>query len=119
MSQARHRVQVRRIYDPPEPDDGQRVLVDRLWPRGVSKADAHLNEWLKAVTPSAELRRWYHSSHASFDEFARRYEAELTTPEAAQALNHLRDLATSSPLTLLTAARDPDHSHTAVLLRHL
>lgn len=116
---AKPQVQVRRIYDPREPSDGHRVLVDRLWPRGVSKADAHIDDWLKDVTPSSELRRWFHGPEGTYDEFCRRYEAELTEPDAAQALHRLQDLAKQGPLTLLTAAKHPDRSHTSVLLRHL
>lgn len=120
MSQPRrHRVQVRRIYDPPESDDGRRVLVDRLWPRGVSKANAHLDEWLKDVSPSTDLRHWFHSHREEYEEFARRYEAELAAPDAARALAHLSELAGQGPLTLLTAAKEPDHSHTSVLVRQL
>ncbi|MFP3989743.1 DUF488 family protein [Streptomyces sp. E11-3] len=112
-------VRVRRIYDAPAPDDGTRVLVDRLWPRGMAKADAHVDVWPKALTPSTELRRWYHGPEGTYDEFRRRYEAELTAPAAAQALDQLRELAATGPLTLLTAAKDPAHSHTAVLLDQL
>ena len=114
-------VRVRRVYDEPAGDDGARVLVDRLWPRGLTKARADLAEWCKEVAPSAELRRWYGHKPAKFDEFARRYRAELAQPERAAALRHLHDLAGSRPLTLLTATRDPDISEAAVLadlLRH-
>ncbi|MFF0744893.1 DUF488 domain-containing protein [Streptomyces sp. NPDC004111] len=108
-------VRLRRVYDAPEPQDGYRVLVDRLWPRGESKEKARLDEWLKDVTPSTELRRWFHGPEGSFEEFRHRYEAELRQPAAARALEHLRDLAGRGPLTLLTAAKDPEHAHTAVL----
>lgn len=119
MTRARHGVRVRRIYEAPEPDDGTRVLVDRLWPRGLSKADARIDVWLKDVTPSTELRRWYHGPDGSYDEFCRRYEAELAGPAAAKALEELRSLAREGTLTLLTSAKDPQHSHTSVLLRQL
>ncbi|MER5377327.1 DUF488 family protein [Streptomyces sp. NPDC002553] len=112
-------VRVRRVYDPPEPDDGVRVLVDRLWPRGVSKDAARVDEWPKGMTPSTELRRWYHAGEGSYEEFARRYEAELATPEAAELLSHVRELAGAGPVTLLTAAKEPDRSHAAVLVRLL
>ncbi|MEU8526012.1 MULTISPECIES: DUF488 domain-containing protein [Streptomyces] len=112
-------VRVRRIYDPPEPDDGLRVLVDRLWPRGLKKIDAHIDEWPKALTPSTELRRWYHGSEGAYEEFCRRYEDELAVPEAAAALDRLRDRAAEGPVTLLTAAKDPSRSHTSVLERAL
>ena len=108
-------VRVRRIYDPPEPDDGVRVLVDRLWPRGVSKEDAHVDEWPKAMTPSTELRRWYHAGEGSYDEFRSRYEDELAQPEAAEQLDHLRKLARRGRVTLLTASKSPGTSQAAVL----
>ncbi|KRD09423.1 MULTISPECIES: DUF488 domain-containing protein [unclassified Streptomyces] len=113
------KVRVRRVYDPPEPQDGVRVLVDRLWPRGVSKEAARVDEWPKGLTPSTELRRWYHAGEGSHEEFARRYEAELTAPEASELLDHVRELATKGPVTLLTSAKSPEQSHTAVLVRLL
>jgi uncharacterized protein YeaO (DUF488 family) len=106
---------VRRIYDAPTPEDGTRVLVDRLWPRGVSKARAQLDEWCKQIAPSSELRTWYHHDPDLFDEFTRRYADELRDPEPAAALAHLRELATQQTLTLLTATKDPDISEAAVL----
>ncbi|MER8043630.1 DUF488 family protein [Streptomyces sp. NPDC094032] len=112
-------VRVRRIYDPPEPDDGLRVLVDRLWPRGLAKAAAHIDEWPKALTPSTELRRWYHGTEGEYEEFRRRYRLELTEPAAAEALTALRARTTEGPVTLLTAAKDPTVSHTAVLTEAL
>ncbi|MET8694292.1 DUF488 domain-containing protein [Streptomyces bauhiniae] len=107
-------VRVRRVYEPPEPDDGLRVLVDRLWPRGISKEEARLDEWPKALTPSDDLRRWYHHG-GPYDEFRHRYEEELTAPEAAGALGTLRELVSRGPVTLLTAGRDPEHSQASVL----
>ncbi|MET0473599.1 MAG: DUF488 family protein [Mycobacterium sp.] len=112
-----NRVQVRRIYDPPMPDDGVRVLVDRLWPRGVSKARAQLDDWCKQIAPSTELRTWYHHDAELFDEFSRRYTDELRDPEPAAALAHLKELAAKRPLTLLTATKNPDLSEAAVLAR--
>ncbi|MEV0909770.1 DUF488 domain-containing protein [Streptomyces hokutonensis] len=112
-------VRVRRVYDSPEPEDGVRVLVDRLWPRGLSKDAARVDEWPKALTPSTELRRWYHAGEGSYDEFAGRYEAELAEPEAAQLLHTLRNLVRMGPVTLLTAVKSPQESHAAVLARLL
>jgi uncharacterized protein YeaO (DUF488 family) len=112
-------VRVRRVYEPPEPDDGVRVLVDRLWPRGLSKDAAQVDEWPKALTPSTELRRWYHAGEGSYEEFGRRYEAELTAPEAVELLDHVRELAGKGTVTLLTAAKEPGESHAAVLARLL
>ncbi|MFD3589983.1 DUF488 domain-containing protein [Streptomyces sp. NPDC058683] len=111
-------VRVRRIYEPPEPEDGVRVLVDRLWPRGLSKADAHVDEWPKGLTPSNELRRWFHDG-GSYEEFTRRYEAELDAPEAAGLLDGLRESASKGRVTLLTASKSPDESHATVLARLL
>lgn len=112
-------VRVRRVYDPPDPDDGVRVLVDRLWPRGVSKDAARVDEWPKGLTPSTELRRWYHAGEGSFAEFSERYEAELAAPEEAELLDHVRELAGAGDVTLLTASKSPGESHAAVLLRLL
>ena len=108
-------VQVRRAYEQPQPSDGTRVLVDRLWPRGLSKASAALDEWCKNVAPSDELRKWYGHDPDRFTEFGRRYERELTEPQRAEALGHLRELAQHPPLTLLTATRQPEISEAAVL----
>ncbi|MEU3397812.1 DUF488 domain-containing protein [Streptomyces filamentosus] len=112
-------VRVRRVYDPPSPDDGIRVLVDRLWPRGLAKADAHIDEWPKDLTPSTELRRWFHGPDGAYEEFRRRYETELAAPAAATALDRLRTLAAHHTLTLLTATKDPATSHTTVLRERL
>jgi uncharacterized protein YeaO (DUF488 family) len=112
-------VRVRRVYDPPDPADGYRVLVDRLWPRGLSKSAAAVDEWVKAVAPSDELRRWYGHEAGKFAAFRERYGAELQAPERAGALAHLRHLAGSGPLTLLTATRDVEHSQAAVLAARL
>jgi uncharacterized protein YeaO (DUF488 family) len=109
-------VRVRRAYDDPESSDGARVLVDRIWPRGLSKERAALDEWCKDVAPSTELRKWYSHDPDRFAEFGRRYQTELADPERAAALAHLRDLAAADrPLTLLTATRQPDISEAAVL----
>ncbi len=108
---------MRRIYDAPQSDDGTRVLVDRIWPRGMSKDRARLDEWCKDVAPSTELRKWYGHDPALFEEFARRYHDELTEPPRSDALAHLRDLAKRRTLTLLTATKNPDLSEAAVLVR--
>jgi uncharacterized protein YeaO (DUF488 family) len=108
-------VRVRRIYDAVTPEDGTRVLVDRLWPRGVSKSRAQLDEWAKQIAPSTELRQWYHHDPELFYEFTRRYTEELRDPEPAAALAHLKELAAQQTLTLLTASKDPEISEAAVL----
>lgn len=109
------KVRVRRVYDEPERGDGTRVLVDRIWPRGLTKARAALDEWCKDVAPSAELRKWYSHDPDRFQEFGRRYRAELKDPQRAEALAHLRGLAKGRQLTLLTATREPEISQAAVL----
>jgi uncharacterized protein YeaO (DUF488 family) len=108
-------IRVRRVYDRPAPDDGKRVLVDRVWPRGLRKEMAHLDEWAKDVAPSTELRVWYGHDPARFPEFRRRYAAELADPEPSAALDRLRELAAAGPVTLLTATRDTDISQATVL----
>jgi len=112
-------VQVRRIYEAPDPGDGRRVLVDRVWPRGLSKDHAHFDEWCKQVAPSTGLRTWYGHDPERYQEFARRYRAELDEPERATAVAHLRELAASGPLTLLTATKRSDISQAAVLAEML
>ncbi|OKK19694.1 hypothetical protein AMK16_16680 [Streptomyces sp. CB00455] len=108
-------VRVRRAYEPPQPGaDGVRVLVDRLWPRGLAKAAAAVDEWPKALTPSTELRKWFHRG-GSAGEFRERYLAELAGAGAAVELARLRALAEAGPVTLLTAVRDPRSSHAAIL----
>jgi uncharacterized protein YeaO (DUF488 family) len=114
MTQRRN-VKARRIYDPALPEDGTRVLVDRIWPRGVSKARAQLDEWCKDIAPSTELRKWYSHDPALFEEFARRYRDELSESTRAAAFEHLRDLAQKRTLTLLTATKNADLSEAAVL----
>lgn len=113
------RVSVRRVYDEPEPGDGFRVLVDRVWPRGLAKDKAALDEWCKDVAPSTELRKWYGHDPDRFSEFAGRYQAELADAERAEALNHLRDLAKRGPLTLLTATKQAEISQAAVIANML
>lgn len=109
-------VQVRRVYEGVETGDGIRVLVDRIWPRGMTKARAALDEWCKEVAPSTQLRTWYGHDPAKFSEFSTRYRTELQHGEQATALEHLRDLADGDRLTLLTGTKDPDISEAAVLI---
>ena len=115
------RVEVRRVYDDPSPDDGARVLVDRLWPRGLAKDAVRLDEWLRDVAPSSPLRTWYGHRPDRFPEFRRRYLDELGEPGPEAALEHLRGLTAAGPVTLLTASRNVEQSQAAVLadvLRH-
>lgn len=113
------RIRVRRIYDDPEPSDGTRVLVDRVWPRGVSKDHANLGEWLKDVAPSTDLRQWYGHDPDKYDEFARRYREELKDDTRAEALDRLKHIAEKGTLTLLTASKRDDISQAAVLKKTL
>jgi uncharacterized protein YeaO (DUF488 family) len=108
-------IRVRRIYDDPSSGDGARVLVDRVWPRGVRKDAARLTEWAKDVAPSGELRTWYRHDPTKFGEFRRRYTAELAQPGPHNAVARLRVLSARQPLTLLTATRDIGLSQAAVL----
>jgi uncharacterized protein YeaO (DUF488 family) len=108
-------IRIRRVYDDPTAEDGMRVLVDRLWPRGLTKEAANLDDWIKAAAPSTELRRWYGHDPDKFSQFRARYRAELAAPASRPAVAQLRRLAAERPLTLLTASRDIDHSHVAVL----
>lgn len=107
-------VHVRRIYDDVDVT-GSRVLIDRLWPRGVSKADAALDLWAKDVAPSDDLRRWYHADRSRFDEFAERYHAELASAPLPGALAEVVALARRGDVVLLTAAKDVEHSHAPIL----
>ncbi|MTE15198.1 DUF488 domain-containing protein [Nocardia aurantiaca] len=108
-------VTCRRVYDEVSPADGARVLVDRVWPRGVRKDSLDLTEWLRDVAPSTELRKWYGHRPERFTEFRRRYLAELKTPERRAAVDHLEQIAGRRHVTLLTATKDVDHSQAAVL----
>jgi uncharacterized protein YeaO (DUF488 family) len=108
-------VRVKRVYDPRDPTDGVRILVDRLWPRGVRKQDLDHDAWMKDVAPSGELRTWYGHRPERFERFARRFRDELGTGAAADALGLLRETARSRAVTLLTATRDVERSAAAVL----
>ena len=109
----RSAVRLKRAYAPPARADGTRVLVDRLWPRGLRKADAAVDLWLKDVAPSHELRRWFGHDPERWAEFRRRYKAELAHNSAAVA--ELRSLARRGPLTLLYSAHDEAHNQAVVL----
>lgn len=108
-------VRVRRVYDEPGSEDGVRVLVDRLWPRGIRKDALDLDDWNKDVAPSAELREWFGHDPEKFTEFTSRYRDELAAGPGRAALEGLRALSHRGPLTLLTATKDVEHSHAAVL----
>ena len=108
-------VALKRAYDEPEASDGTRVLVERLWPRGISKERAHIDLWLKQIAPSTELRKWYNHDVQKFQEFRRRYESELQSESAQKTLAQLREIAKQGQLTLILAARDVEHSSAAIL----
>ena len=108
-------VKLRRIYDPPSPQDGYRVLVDRIWPRGVSREDASINLWLKEIAPSFALRKWFAHDAAKWAEFLTRYQSELEQNQDAVA--ELEHTMREGQVTLLYAARDEEHNN-AVALRH-
>lgn len=113
---SKHKVQVRRAYDEPVRGDGKRVLVDRIWPRGLSKEKADFDEWCKLVAPSTQLRKWYNHDPERFAEFGTRYRVELREPERAEAVEHLRALARHGNLTLITATKQAEISEAAVLV---
>lgn len=111
-------IRLKRAYEAPDEEDGTRVLVDRLWPRGVSKDRLQLDHWLKAVAPSTELRKWFGHDPQKWAELRRRYRQELDSGEQRQAFEELQALARQGPLTLVYGARDQTHNH-AVLLKEL
>jgi len=113
MAAARSNIRLKRAYLPPSPEDGARVLVDRLWPRGLNKSDAAIDRWLKDLAPSSELRRWFGHDPCRWDEFRRRYEAELV--QRVDLLDELRAMARTGRLTLVFAARDETHNQAVVL----
>jgi uncharacterized protein YeaO (DUF488 family) len=113
MPVSKHDLHVKRVYDEPKPADGARILVDRLWPRGLSKADAKLTHWLKDVAPSTELRMWFGHIPARWHEFQKRYTAQLTAnPDAVFELEKYWHQGT---VTLLYGAKDELHNHAIVL----
>jgi len=109
-------VRLKRAYEPPEKSDGTRILVDRLWPRGVSKSEAELDQWVKEIAPSAELRTWFGHDPRRWDEFRSRYRAELA--EHPDMVKDLRDRAREGTITLVYSARDEVHND-AIVLRNV
>jgi len=113
-SQAQYgKIKLKRAYEPPEPGDGTRVLVDRLWPRGIKKADAAIDRWLRDIAPSTELRRWFGHRPERWPEFRRRYLAELQ--DQPELVEQIRNAARDGPVTLVYAARDEAHNDAVVL----
>ena len=109
-------IKLKRIYEPASREDGTRILVDRLWPRGITKADAKLDQWNRVITPSRRLRAWFGHDPKRWPEFSQRYRAELDNH--ADALGELRRQAREGPITLLYAAKDECHTH-AIVLRNV
>ena len=108
-------IKTKRVYDSPGADDGYRVLVDRLWPRGMTKESANLDEWLKDIAPSSDLRKWFAHEETRWDEFVRRYREELAQPEPVAHLARLAALSRTQTLTLLYAARPDKHNSASVV----
>lgn len=108
---------IKRIYEPFDEDDGTRVLVDRLWPRGVAKVEAHIDLWLKDIAPTTELREWFGHDPARWSEFERRYREELQ--QQAELVARIEELASLGPLTLVYSARDTLHNQARVLADYL
>ncbi|MCV7315739.1 DUF488 family protein [Mycolicibacillus parakoreensis] len=112
-------VRIARVYDDARPEDGERILVDRVWPRGFRKDDPRVGHWFKNAAPSNDLRRWYNHQPDRFAEFARRYERELQSAEGQAAFTELRERTRGKTVTLVTATRDLHGSQAAVLARLL
>ena len=108
-------LRVKRVYERKEAGDGTRILVDRLWPRGLRSAEAGIDEWMKEVAPSDELRKWFAHDPEKWAEFKRRYAQELAAPEKAALLKRLARLAAGSNVTLVYAAKDTEHNNARAL----
>lgn len=112
-------IRLKRAYDDPADNDGQRILVDAMWPRGVAKADAEIDEWLKALAPSADLRKWFGHDPEKWETFRRRYQDELACGEQAEAYERLRECYARGRVTLVFAAKDREHNNAVVLKQSL
>ncbi len=106
-------IKIKRIYDPASPKDGKRILVDRLWPRGIKKDEANINEWLKDIAPSNELRQWFSHDPSKWEEFKKRYKKELENK--SEMLEMIRERAKISTITLLFTAKDMGYNNAVVL----
>ncbi len=111
-------IQIRRAYEPAQPEDGRRVLIERLWPRGIRKEDLLINAWLKDLAPSDELRRWFHHEPERWEEFQRRYREELRGPRQQELLDELAQQARLRSVTLIYSSRE-ERFNNAVVLRDL
>lgn len=119
MPASSHKIAIKRAYEPPVASDGVRILVDRLWPRGLRKDAAHFDQWRKDLAPSTELRQFYGHRPERFAEFRTRYLAELRNKEAAAAIAELIEINRRRSITFVTASRDLTHSEAAVLAKHV
>jgi uncharacterized protein YeaO (DUF488 family) len=108
-------LKIKRAYDKPEAADGKRILIDRLWPRGVSKAEAGVDEWLKDLGPSTGLRKWFSHDPEKWEEFKTKYIIELSAPDKASLLESIARSAEHADVTLIYSARDTEHSDVKVL----
>ena len=111
------KIQIKRVYDEPSTADGARMLIDRLWPRGVSKAKAKVDLWLKAIAPSTPLRQWFGHDPGKWEEFKKRYKDELN--HNSEAVAQLRALMDKGTVTLVYGAKDPEHNDAVVLQEYL
>jgi len=110
-------IDLKRVYDPPATSDGRRILVDRIWPRGITKADLQIDAWLKDLAPSTELRKWFGHDPAKWDEFRKRYAGELE--QRSEALEELLEKARAGHVTLVFSAKDTEHNNAVALREHL
>lgn len=117
MASPSFEIRIKRVYDPPQESDGVRILVDRLWPRGLRKERAAITRWLKDIAPSSELRKWFGHDPARWAEFSRRYRSELARNH--DAIAKLAELSKGDPVTLLYAAHDTEHNHALVLADYI
>jgi uncharacterized protein YeaO (DUF488 family) len=108
-------INIRRVYEPPRSEDGYRVLIDRIWPRGVRKDEAQVDQWSRELAVSTALRRWFGHDPTKWEEFRKRYRAELLVPEHRAALDELAQQAQQGPVTIVYGARDEMHNNAVVL----
>ena len=109
----REMIQIKRVYDPPGPEDGKRILVDRLWPRGIKKEKLKMDEWLKEIAPSDKLRKWFSHDPKKYEEFKKRYAGELE--EKSEILKRIKNEAKKGKVTILFSAKDAEHNNATVL----
>jgi uncharacterized protein YeaO (DUF488 family) len=106
-------IKIKRVYDPPEPEDGKRILIDRLWPRGIKKENLKMDEWLKEIAPSDKLRKWFSHDPKKYEEFKKRYVKELE--DKSEILERIRREAKKGRVTILFSAKDTEHNNATVM----